>query len=215
MHAGDLRVSFRRGKVLHSSIIGLAYRKVSSRTVNHNTQGRSLRDRMRRSNDEFRRLIELHQRMVYSIAVRLLGDPGEAEEVAQDVFLELYDALEGLESTDHVKFWLRRVAYHRSTDALRRRAHRPERLAEEWDELRHDSAMPAGESDVAGRLEELVRSLPEPYRTAVVLRYAADATPDEIAAIVGRPVATVKSHLQRGLSMLRLKAGVMLKEWAR
>jgi RNA polymerase sigma-70 factor (ECF subfamily) len=153
--------------------------------------------------------------MVYGIAVRLLGDPGEAEEVAQDVFLELYDALPKLDGDEHVKFWLRRVACHRATDAYRRRAHRPERMAEEWDEAKHDFAACRDEPDAAARLEELVRTLPEPYRTAVVLRYADEASPDEIAAILGRPVATVKSHLQRGLGMLRQKAGVMLKEWAR
>jgi RNA polymerase sigma factor (sigma-70 family) len=76
---------------------------------------------MRASPDTFRSLVEQHQRMVYSIAVRLLNDPGEAEEVAQDVFLELYDGLDRLESADHVKFWLRRVTVHRTTDALRRR----------------------------------------------------------------------------------------------
>ena len=170
---------------------------------------------MQTSHEHFRSLIETHQRMVYGIAVRLLGDPGEAEEVAQDVFLELFDALAKLQGEDHVKFWLRRVACHRATDALRRRAHRPERLAEAWDETRHDFGTDPSESTIASLLEELVRTLPEPYRTTVILRYADDASPDEIASIVGRPVATVKSHLQRGLGILRLKAGVMLKEWAR
>jgi RNA polymerase sigma-70 factor (ECF subfamily) len=170
---------------------------------------------MRMSNDYFRGVITQHQRMVFGIAVRLLGDRGEAEEVAQDVFLELYDSMERLENEDHVKFWLRRVAVHRATDALRRRAHRPEVLADAWDDERHDRSEELDESEVASRLEELVRTLPEPYRTAVVLRYADEATPDEIAAILGRPVATVKSHLQRGLILLRQKADVMRKEWAR
>ena len=153
--------------------------------------------------------------MVFGIAVRLLGDAAEAEEVAQDVFLELYDSLGRLNGEDHVKFWLRRVTVHRTTDALRRRARRPELLAEEWDETRHDMAPPKSDSEAAARLEQMVHSLPEPYRTAVVLRYAADATPDEIAAILHRPVATVKSHLQRGLGLLRSKANVLLKERTR
>jgi len=170
---------------------------------------------MRMSNENFRALILEHQRMVFGIAVRLLGDRGEAEEVAQDVFLELYDSVGRLENEEHVKFWLRRVSVHRATDALRRRAHRPEVLADSWDDERHDRSDALDESQVAGRLEELVRTLPEPYRTAVVLRYAEEATPDEIAAILGRPVATVKSHLQRGLILLRQKADVMMKEWTR
>ncbi len=170
---------------------------------------------MRMSQDTFRGVVEQHQRMVYGIAVRLLGDPGEAEEVAQDVFLELYEAHDRLENDDHVKFWLRRVALHRTTDALRRRGHRPEATAEEWEDAKHDFSKPVEDYEVADRLEELVRTLPEPYRTAVVLRYADEASPDEIAAILGRPLATVKSHLQRGLGMLRQKADVMMREWAR
>ena len=67
---------------------------------------------------EFRRLVETHQRMVFSLALRVTGEHGTAEEVAQDAFLELYKAGETLESEDHVRFWLRRVTVHRATDAL-------------------------------------------------------------------------------------------------
>ena len=63
---------------------------------------------------QFRNLIEIHQRMVFSIALRLLGDYATAEEVAQDVFLELYRTGERLESDDHIRFWLRRTAKHRA-----------------------------------------------------------------------------------------------------
>ena len=60
--------------------------------------------------------------MVFSLALRVTGENGAAEEVAQDAFLELYRAGgERLESEDHVRFWLRRVTVHRATDALRRR----------------------------------------------------------------------------------------------
>ena len=169
---------------------------------------------VRTESNYFRGLVEQHQHMVYGIAVRLLGDPGEAEEVAQDVFLELFDSMAKMQSEDHVKFWLRRVTLHRSEDARRRRAHRPELLAEEWDDT-HFANKPENESAARERLEQMLRSLPEPYRTTVVLRYADDASPDEIAAILGRPLATVKSHLQRGLAMLRQKADVMLRERTR
>ena len=54
---------------------------------------------------QFRSLIQSHQRMVFSLALRLLGDYETAEEVAQDVFLELYRSGERLESEDHIRFW--------------------------------------------------------------------------------------------------------------
>jgi RNA polymerase sigma-70 factor (ECF subfamily) len=168
---------------------------------------------------EFRRLVETHQRMVFSLALRVTGEYGTAEEVAQDAFLELYRAAESLESEDHVRFWLRRVTVHRATDALRRRAVRPEAAAEEWVEEAHsvggaeDSA--AMNAAVVARLEELLQGLPEAMRVAVVLRYQEEMSPDEIARLLGQPVATVKSHLQRGLQLLRRKAAVTMKEYVR
>src|SRR5579875_3564348 len=89
---------------------------------------------------ELRRAIEAHGRSVFSIALRITRDYGTAEEVAQDVFLELNRAAERLESEDHVRFWLRRVAVHRATDALRRQSRRPESSAEEWMEQEHSGA---------------------------------------------------------------------------
>lgn len=78
---------------------------------------------------EFRAIVERHQARVFSIAFRILGESGAAEEVAQDVFLELYRSLGRLESEEHLIAWLRRVACHRATDALRRRASRADTAA--------------------------------------------------------------------------------------
>ena len=176
---------------------------------------------------EFRRLVEAHQRMVFSLALRVTGEYGTAEEVAQDAFLELFRAGERLETEDHVRFWLRRVTVHRATDALRRRAVRPEAAAEEWMDEVHSAG---GAEDGAGggngmggrlnaavvaRLEELLQTLPEAMRVVVVLRYQEEMLPDEIAKLLGQPVATVKSNLQRGLQLLRRKASVTMKEFVR
>ena len=171
---------------------------------------------------EFRRLVETHQRMVFSLALRVTGEHGTAEEVAQDAFLELYRAVERLESEDHVRFWLRRVTVHRATDAIRRRAVRPEAAAEEFLEEAHGAEVADGavsgsgmNAAVVARLEELLQGLPEAMRVAVVLRYQEEMSPDEIAKLLGQPVATVKSNLQRGLQLLRRKAAVTMKEYVR
>lgn len=165
---------------------------------------------------EFRRLIEAHQRMVFSLSLRITGDYATAEEVAQDVFLALHRSGETLCGDDHARFWLRRVTVHRATDALRRRSLRPESSAEAWtDDGNFDSA--AGSSPVAleARVEDMLRLLPEPLRVAILLRYQEDMLPDEIALMLGHPVATVKTHLRRGLELLRRKAAVTLKEYVR
>jgi RNA polymerase sigma-70 factor (ECF subfamily) len=168
------------------------------------------------ADDDFRRLVETHQRMVFSIALRIAGDYATAEEVAQDVFLELHRSRERLAGEDHVRFWLRRVATHRSIDALRRMAVRPEAAAEEWIEELHPGEQPsAGSVSLQARLETLLRGLPEPMRVAVLLRYQEEMAPDEIAAVLGKSVAAVKSHLHHGLTLLRRKAAVNLKEYVR
>jgi RNA polymerase sigma-70 factor, ECF subfamily len=167
--------------------------------------------------DEFRAIVESHSSMVFSVALRLVGDRGLAEEVAQDVFLELHNWLPRLESADHVRHWLRRVATHRSTDALRRRKVRPEGQSDEWED-KHDRPGDPGGSDCGSMgvaMERMLLSLPEAQRTVLVLRYGEDLTPEEIARTTGDPVATVKSHLQRGLQLLRRKGSVVLKEYVR
>jgi RNA polymerase sigma-70 factor (ECF subfamily) len=167
------------------------------------------------ANDEFRRLIETHQRMVFSIALRVTGDYASAEEVAQDVFLELHRSGERLAGEDHIRYWLRRVATHRAIDALRRQAQRPEADADEWVEEQQVDGVSVSSAGLQARLDDLLRTLPEPMRVAVVLRYQEEMLPDEIAQMLGQSVASVKSHLHRGLTLLRRKAAVTMKEYVR
>jgi RNA polymerase sigma-70 factor (ECF subfamily) len=163
---------------------------------------------------DLERLLDEHQSMVFSLALRMTGDRGLAEEIAQDVFLELDEHLGKIKSPEHARFWLRQVAMNRSTDALRRRKVRGLDL---WVELEDGHAMRPDErsSPVGARLEHLMTTLPEAQRAALILRYQEDMLPDEIASALDAPVATVKSHLQRGLKLLRAKATNNLKEFIR
>jgi RNA polymerase sigma-70 factor, ECF subfamily len=163
---------------------------------------------------DFEELVDEHQSMVFSLAMRMTGDRGLAEEIAQDVFLELDRHLRSIESPQHARFWLRRVTMSRSADALRRRRVRGIPL---WVRIEENHAVQAEEqsSALGVRMERLLRTLPEAQRAALVLRYQEDLTPEEIAATLGAPLATVKSHLQRGLRLLRAKAARDLKEYVR
>lgn len=159
-------------------------------------------------------LLDEHQSMVFSLALRMTGDRGLAEEIAQDVFLELDRQTGKIRSPEHARFWLRQVTMNRSTDALRRRKVRGMDL---WVELEDGHAVHAEGrvSPVGTRLENLLATLPEPQRAALILRYQEDMLPDEIAATLDAPVATVKSNLQRGLKLLRAKASSNLREFIR
>jgi RNA polymerase sigma-70 factor (ECF subfamily) len=167
---------------------------------------------------DFEQLVDEHQSMVFSLAWRMTGDRGMAEEIAQDVLLELDRNLRKMASAEHVRFWLRRVTINRSTDALRRRDVREPGWDEGfWIELeeRHGLVESDEGSAMSMRIEELMASLPETQRAALILRYQEDLTPEEIAATLKSPVATVKSQMQRGLKLLRLRAGNYLKEYVR
>ena len=156
---------------------------------------------------DFETLVHRHQAMVFSIALHFLRDRSAAEELAQDVFLQLHRHLDALQSADHVTFWLRRVTTHRCIDYSRRRRFRFLPL--------HSVPEPAADvrpTDLllSRRMRALVGELPAPARMAVVLRYQEDLTPEEIARVLDRPVATVKSQLQRALKTLREKLGKMV-----
>jgi len=148
--------------------------------------------------------------MVFSIALRILGDRFLAEETAQDVFLELYAKLDELESDDHVLHWLRRATVHRSIDRIRQRERRPEVVTDpgELPELAVDAS--PGDPLLSRQIRQLVASLPETPRAVIALRYQEDLTPEEIAEALSMPVATVKSHLRRALQMLREKMARVL-----
>ena len=163
---------------------------------------------------DFEQLVDEHQSMVFSLAWRMTGDRGLAEEIAQDVFLEMDRHLDNFASADHACYWLRRVTLSRSTDALRRRRVRGWHL---WVELDEGSLIAEEQrpSPLSTRLEGLLAALPAAQRAALLLRYQEELTPEEIAATLNAPLATVKSHLQRGLKSLRAKASGCLREFVR
>ena len=153
----------------------------------------------------FGNLMLEHQSMVFSIALRILGDRFLAEETAQDVFLELHAKLDELESDEHVVHWLRRVTVHRSIDRIRQRERRREDVTDpaELPELAMDA--PPGDPLLSQQIRQVVGSLPVTQRTVIALRYQEDMAVEEIAEAMSMPVATVKSHLRRTLELLREK----------
>ena len=151
----------------------------------------------------FAEIIEAHKSMVYSIGWHFLRDRLAAEEVAQDVFLELHRHWSAMKSPDHILFWLRQVATRRAIDLVRKRKSRGETSLEE-------SAEPSAlervhDTFLSSYLERIVASLPEKQRLVVVLRYQEDMEIEEIGRVLDMKAATVKTHLARALDLLRSK----------
>jgi RNA polymerase sigma-70 factor (ECF subfamily) len=156
----------------------------------------------------FRLLLREHQSMVFSLAQRIVQDSFLAEEIAQDVFADLYGRLASFSSREDVVHWLRRVTVHRSIEQARRRPRRPQDRAA-WNFTEAGVAEPAaqeGDPLPAEGLRQMIALLPIVPRTVVVLRYQEGLGLDEIAAVLEMPVRTVKSDLQRSLKVLRAKA---------
>jgi RNA polymerase sigma-70 factor (ECF subfamily) len=164
----------------------------------------------------FEAVVRAHQDRLYTIAVRLLGNPSDAEEVAQDAFLRAYRALAGYEPGRirelRLRGWLATIVIRRSRSRAGRR-----RLATAplGPELADTAGAPAAESPAAEPLQQALRressrawiariaALPERYRAAVVLRHVDGLSYPEMSEALGRPEGTVKAQVHRGLALLR------------
>jgi len=153
----------------------------------------------------FAALVRKHQRSVYSLALRMLSDRHDAEDLAQDVFLQLHRSVASIESDAHLSFWLRKVTINRAIDRVRREPRHVEATLEEGLILVSE----ASDDDplLQRRLRELVGRLPPAPRAVVLLRYQEDLDPTEIARTLSMSINTVKSHLKRSLAILREQVG--------
>lgn len=151
--------------------------------------------------EAFASLVRRHQRMVFSVIWHFFPDRALAEDLSQEVFVQLYQNLRAIESDSHLVFWLRQVTARKCIDHVR------------WQEKRRHLSLddvvehgtPATTPDVLerARLRRLVAGLPEKLRAVVILRYQEEMSPAEIATVLRWPVNSVKSRLHRALKMLR------------
>lgn len=159
---------------------------------------------------DFELIVHEQQGMVYSIAYNFLRNAAVAEEVAQDVFLQLYESRNSVSAGPHCIAWLRRTSVHRCIDASRRSSVRHEVQLEELPEIPVTS--PESDPLLLGKLGRLIASLPEKPRAVLVLRYTEDMDAEEISRTLQMPVRTVWSHLQRATALIREKAAQSLLE---
>jgi RNA polymerase sigma-70 factor (ECF subfamily) len=152
-------------------------------------------------------LVQAHQRSVYSLALRMLGTRDLAEDLTQEVFMQMNGKLSAIDSNRHLGFWLRQVTSNRAIDQLRRRARLQMTPLDE--EPRLFSNEDATDPLLQRHLTALLAELSPPARAVLLLRYQEDLDPVEIARTLDMPVNTVKSHLKRSLQTMREKAAGM------
>ena len=148
-------------------------------------------------------LVQAHQRSVYSLALRMLGTRDLAEDLTQDVFMQMNGNLSTIDSNRHLGFWLRQVTTRRAIDQLRRRARVQMTNLDEETQL--FSAEETSDPLLQRHLRALLAELSAPARAVLLLRYQEDLDPVEIAQTLDMPLNTVKSHLKRSLESMREK----------
>jgi RNA polymerase sigma-70 factor (ECF subfamily) len=169
----------------------------------------------------FRQLVDLYQQKIYHLAYRMLGNIQEAEDVVQDTFLRVYTNLGKYDPAQKFSTWIYRIGTNLCIDLLRKRK-RKQKIsldANLYDSESTDgyAVLPSDEneqpdhrlvlSETKRQVQEAVDSLPEQYKSIVILRYLHDMSLQEISEVLDMPVTTIKTRLHRGREYLRGKIG--------
>jgi RNA polymerase sigma-70 factor, ECF subfamily len=156
----------------------------------------------------FERLVELYEVKVFRLAVMFLRDANRAEEVAQDIFLKLWQALPAYDGRAAPSTWLYTIARNTCLSALRSEAHRKTSPLDSIPEPA--AAGTTGGSDALNRikLQRCLERLPQIQRDVITLFYLQEKSVEEVARMLDLPEGTVKSHLHRA----RLALAARMKE---
>ncbi|NTV62263.1 MAG: sigma-70 family RNA polymerase sigma factor [Oscillochloris sp.] len=173
--------------------------------------------------ESFNQLVRLYESRVYNLCYRMLGDRDAAADVAQDTFISAYRSL-GRFRGGLFRSWLLRIATNACYDALRARKRRPatslQALGVADDEgvgfdLPDEGERPedvAMRHELAAAIQRGLADLPEDQRLVIILSDIQGMAYEEIAAVTGANLGTVKSRLSRGRARLRdiLRGGELL-----
>ena len=170
--------------------------------VVHDVVGRALVDRWRAGDEAaFTDLFRTYRALVHGVLHHLLGADPELEDVIQATFLEVFRSLDKFEGRSRLSSWIARVALHVGYHHLRRKRSRPPSYAGDMDDEIVDPSPSADPHQTLERQESVVRVralldlIPEKKRTVLLLNDLQGVSQEEIAEIVGVPVATVRTRL--------------------
>jgi RNA polymerase sigma-70 factor (ECF subfamily) len=164
--------------------------------------------------ERFADLVGRYQGRLVSYLYRLLRNVDEAHDLAQEVFLRVYQALDRFDPRYRFSTWLFRVAQNAAIDQIRRQRLklvpmlREATAQEDARELEFPSASPSPYGELRNRergeaIQEAVEALPWEYRELILLRHFGELSYEEIATLKRLPLGTVKNKLFRGRQMLK------------
>ena len=156
----------------------------------------------------FEILISEYQRLVNHITFRMINNPGDREDICQDIFMKVYQNLAGFRQDSKLSTWIARIAYNRCIDYLNK--NNIPVIDEEFDET--ISGMPGGsvtpeqqlqKGDISDILQKEIALLPVKFRTIITLYHLDEMSYAEIGDIMSMPEGTVKNYLFRARRLLR------------
>lgn len=182
-------------------------------------EARFLRRLVRREEAAFSRLVEQHKAMVLRCARGILLDDAEAEDAAQDAFVQVFKKIGEFRAESSLKTWIYRVARNTALNRTRALARRQHGLHETLDgasdvqqvgaesalSLRSDPVREAERQELASSLQEALASLEPAWREVLVLRDVEELSYEEIALALELSLGTVKSRIFRARAALRQK----------
>jgi RNA polymerase sigma-70 factor (ECF subfamily) len=161
----------------------------------------------------FETIYERHSTAAFSLAYRMTGRRGAAEDVVQEAFLSLWRSGARYDRTrGSVRTWILGIVHHRAIDALRRSTvHDKRRASDEGLEERFAATertdVEAARREEAAEVRSALATLPEEQSRAIELAYFGGFSQSEIAAMLDTPIGTVKGRIRLGLEKLRGRLG--------
>ncbi|WP_263359117.1 sigma-70 family RNA polymerase sigma factor [Acidicapsa ligni] len=173
------------------------------------------------SEEAFSWLITRYHQPIYSLLVRTVRDPADAADLTQDVFVKIFRGIGSFHGESALRTWIYRIALHEGLNQRRWWSrHKQQEVTIEMETIDCEDGEPtrlkemlvdpgespyemASHSQVKERVEAALRQVPEPFRTTLILRDIEGFVYEEVAAMLGVNLGTVKSRLVRGRACLR------------
>lgn len=163
---------------------------------------------------EFSQFVTKYEKLVFTICYQFVKDYHEAQNLSQETFLSAYRHIDTYQG-DNYKPWIARIATNKAKDYLNSAYSRRVMLASSEEDSvetlasvkQIDSSQQPDEMYIlkegSGTIEQMIRSLKEPYREVCILKFIEEKDTQEIADLLGRPKKTVETQLYRARSILQ------------
>ena len=159
----------------------------------------------------FAGLVRRYQRRVYSAALHILGNHGDADDVTQEAFIRVYRSLNRFDQRYNFYTWLYRIVVNLAIDHLRKRKKHEAVSLDEFPvdpEVDVNPAKPLANAELREQIERVLNTLPPKYKTVIILRDVHELSCEEIAKIINCTNATTRWRLHKARELFKGIPGI-------